>query len=161
MSSPRWPATQGLAARVERARGFNTALILAPQVTAGMGDPAEAARIMGSVETVICHRVNTPEQIISLAGTKRVVEHSTHYAVEGPTGDGSLRIQHQYKIDPNKVRALPPGNVYIISRGQAMRAQILQAPSHKQQLSAPPSSAAEPAADAETPPGDLVAALRF
>jgi hypothetical protein len=73
-----------MAARVEQARGFNTALILAPQVTAGMGDPIEAERITGSAETVICHRVNTPEQIISLAGTKRAIEHSTHYAPGGP-----------------------------------------------------------------------------
>ena len=136
-------AGTGMAARVEQARGFNTGLILAPQVTAGMGDPTEAERITGSVETVICHRVNTPEQIINLAGTRRTVEHSTHYATDGPTGDGSLRIQHQYKIDPNKVRALPPGHVYIINRGQAMRAQILQAPSHQQELPEPQSTTAE------------------
>jgi Helicase HerA, central domain len=166
-------AGSGMAARVEQARGFNTGLILAPQVTAGMGDPIEAERITGSAETVICHRVNTPEQIISLAGTRRAVEHSTHYATDGPTGDGSLRIQHQYKIDPNKVRALSPGHVYIINRGQAMRAQILLAPSHRQELPQPPSQAEiveaepqqqdadEPATDTETPPDDPVAALRF
>lgn len=148
-------AGSGMAARVEQARGFNTGLILAPQVTAGMGDPIEAERITGSAETVICHRVNTPEQIISLAGTKRAVEHSTHYAPEGPTGDGSVRIQHQYKIDPNKVRALAPGNVFIISRGQAMRAQILQAPSHQQELPEPQSTTADTATQpSERDPGE-------
>lgn len=154
-------AGTGMAARVEQARGFNTSLILAPQVTAGMGDPTEAERITGSVETVICHRVNTPEQIINLAGTRRAVEHSTHYAIDGPTGDGSLRIQHQYKIDPNKVRALPPGHVYIINRGQAMRAQILQAPGDKQPLPVSQIDTDEPTPAAETPPGDPVATLRF
>ena len=98
-----------MAARIEQARGFNTSLVLAPQVVAGMGDEQEAARILGSVETVICHRVNTPEEIIALAGTRKTMEYSTHYATEGATGDGSARIQHQFKIDPNKVRALPPG----------------------------------------------------
>jgi hypothetical protein len=118
----------GMAGRVEQARGFNTSLVLAPQVVAGMGDPVEAARIIGSVETVICHRVNTPEEIIALAGTRRVIEYSSHYAIDGATGEGSARMQHQYKVDPNHVRSLAPGAAYIISRGKAMKTQIAQAP---------------------------------
>ncbi len=118
----------GMAGRIEQARGFNTSLILAPQVVAGMGDETEAARILGSVETVICHRLNTPEEICSLAGTRRAVEYSTHFAEEGATGEGSARIQHQFKVDPNKVRALPPGAAHLISRGRAMKIQVLRAP---------------------------------
>jgi hypothetical protein len=118
----------GMAGRIEQARGFNTSLILAPQVVAGMGDEAEAARILGSVETVICHRVNTPEDICALAGTRQRMEYSTHYAIQGATGEGSARIHHQFKVDPNKVRALPPGAAYIISRGRATKIQVLQAP---------------------------------
>lgn len=118
----------GMAGRIEQARGFNTSLILAPQVVAGMGDETEAARILGSVETVICHRVNTPEEICALAGTRRAVEYSTHFVTEGATGEGSARIQHQFKVDPNKVRGLAPGQAYVISRGRAMRIQVLQAP---------------------------------
>jgi conjugal transfer pilus assembly protein TraD len=127
----------GMAARIEQARGFNTSLILAPQVVAGMGDEQEAARILGSAETVICHRVNTPEDIIALAGTRRAVEYSTHYASEGATGEGSARIQHQYKIDPNRVRALPAGHAYVISRGKAMKVAVLQAPAARAPLPAP------------------------
>jgi hypothetical protein len=44
------------AGRIEQARGFNTALVLAPQVVADMGDETQAARILGSVETVISPR---------------------------------------------------------------------------------------------------------
>jgi hypothetical protein len=118
----------GMAARIEQARGFNTSLVLAPQVVAGMGDEQEAARILGSVESVICHRVNTPEEICALAGTRKSMEYSTHYASEGATGEGSARIQHQFKVDPNKVRGLPPGAAYVISRGRAMKIQVLRAP---------------------------------
>ena len=121
-------AGSGMAARIEQARGFNTGLVLAPQVVAGMGEPEQAERILGSVETVICHRVNTPEQIVSLAGTRKAMEYSSHYAEEGVTREGSARIQHQYKIDPDKVRALPPGTAYLISRGRAMRVAIHRAP---------------------------------
>ncbi len=127
----------GMAARIEQARGFHTGLVLAPQVVAGMGDENEAARITGSVETVICHRVNTPEEIAALAGTRLRMEYSTHYAPGGSTGEGSARAQHQYKVDPNKVRGLAPGAAYIISRGRAMRAQVLRAPDVRGQLPDP------------------------
>jgi len=137
-------SSAGMAARVEQARGFNAGLVLAPQVVAGMGDETEAARILGSVETVICHRVNTPEEIVMLAGTRQRMEYSTHYAAEGSTGEGSARVQHQYKVDPNKVRALEPGAAYVISRGRAMKTQVLRAP----ELSAPLP---------EAPPSDVVA----
>ncbi len=108
----------------------------------GMGDPVEAARIIGSVETVICHRVNTPEEIIALAGTRRVIEYSSHYAIDGATGEGSARMQHQYKVDPNHVRSLPPGAAFIISRGRAMKAQVAQAPQLTTPLPEPAASGA-------------------
>jgi hypothetical protein len=121
-------SSSGMAARVEQARGFNAGLVLAPQVVAGMGDETEAARITGSVETVICHRVNTPEAIIALAGTRQGMEYSTQFAGEGATGAGSARSQHQFKVDPNKVRGLDPGMAFLISRGRAMKIQVPRAP---------------------------------
>ena len=51
-----------------------------------------------------------------------------HYDEEGANGEGSVRIQHQFKVEPNVVRSLEPGEAYLISRGRAMRAQILTAP---------------------------------
>jgi hypothetical protein len=150
----------GMAGRVEQARRFNIALVLAPQVVAGMGDEVEAARILGSVETVICHRVNTPEEIIGLAGTRRVVEYSSHYALEGATGEGSARAQHQYKVDPNHVRSLPPGVAFIISRGRAIKAQVEQAPQLTMPLPEPAASAEDGsrgAPAARSPEGETMA----
>jgi hypothetical protein len=127
-------SNSGMAGRVEQARGFNAGLVLVPQVVAGMGDETEAERILGSVETVVCHRVNTPEDIIGLAGTHLVMEYSTQFAREGATGAGSARSQHQFKVDPNKVRGLDPGMAYLISRGRAMKVQIPRAPALKAPL---------------------------
>jgi Helicase HerA-like C-terminal/Type IV secretion-system coupling protein DNA-binding domain len=123
-----------MATRIEQARGFNTAIVLAPQVIAGMGDEEQTARILGCVETVICHRVNAPEQIVDLAGTRKVVEYSTHYAEEGLKRQGSARVQHQYKVDPNHVRSLPVGWAYVISRGRAMKVHVLAAPDVRAEL---------------------------
>ncbi len=124
----------GMAARVEQARGFNTALVLCPQVTAGMGGDEEAARLLGSVETVIAHRVNTPEDVIALAGTRRSPELSMHFEQGGATGAGSARVQHQFKVDPNQVRSLKPGQAYVIARGQAMKLQVERAPDTRRPL---------------------------
>ncbi len=139
-------SSSGMAARVEQARGFNTGLVLAPQVVAGMGDETEAERILGSVESVICHRVNTPEEIIALAGTRKAMEYSTQFAEDGATGAGSARSQHQFKVDPNKVRGLDPGKAFLISRGRAMKIQIPRAPTLKASLPEPASRAPGPQA---------------
>ena len=117
-----------MAARVEKARGFNTSLVLAPQVVEGMGGEEETARILGSVETVIAHRVNTPDEIVALAGTRKVPELTTRLADDGLTRERSVRMEHQLTIDPNKVRNLDPGKAYLISHGKAMKIQIPRAP---------------------------------
>jgi hypothetical protein len=93
-----------------------------------MGGQEETARILGSVETVIAHRVNTPDQIVALAGTRRVPQLTTRLAEDGLTRERSVRMEHQSTIDPNKVRALNPGMAYLISHGRAMKIQIPQTP---------------------------------
>ena len=64
------------------------------------------------------------------------MEYSTQYAREGATGEGSARIQHQFKVDPNKVRGLDPGKAYLISRGRAMKIQMPRAPAFRAPLPA-------------------------
>jgi hypothetical protein len=136
----------GMASRIEQARGFNTGLVLAPQTVAGMGERHEAERILGSLETIVCHRVNTPEEIVALAGTRQALEYSSQYTPQGASGHGTTRIQHQFKVDPNRVRALTPGAAYVISRGRAMKVQVLRAPEARGALPAPASESALPAA---------------
>jgi hypothetical protein len=121
-----------------------------------MGDEEQAERILGSVETVVCHRVNTPERIAALAGTRQRPEYSMHYDQEGANGEGSVRVQHQFKVEPNTVRSLKPGEAYLISRGSAMRAQILTAPHITRRL--PDEPANNPATG--TTSADSTAAMR-
>jgi hypothetical protein len=130
-----------MAARVEKARGFLASLILAPQVVEGMGGEAETARILGSVETVIAHRVNTPDQIVALAGTRKVPELTTRLADDGLTRDRSVRMEQRPAIDPNKVRGLDAGMAYLINHGRAMRIQVPRAPA----LSVPLPEPSDPA----------------
>lgn len=117
-----------MAERIEQARSFNAALILIPQAVAGMGGEEQAARILASVETIVMHRTNTPEELAALAGTSEVVEYSQQTQDQMHTGAGTARTQHQYKIDLNQARALSTGSAYIINRGHATKARIIQAP---------------------------------
>jgi len=135
--------TGQMASRVEQARGYQTGLILAPQTTAGMGGPEQAARILGSAETIICHRISTPEDIVALAGTRLTPERSLAYNPDGATGDGSIRVQHQYRV-ANDVRRLPTGQAWVIARGQAMKLAIRAAPTVSEQL--PPDEEHNPTA---------------
>jgi hypothetical protein len=173
-------ARTGMATRVEQARGFHTSLVLAPQIVAGMGEEAEIARILGSVETIICHRVNTPDEIVALAGTRRRMELTTELSPqEQATGQSAgtrprqrprpatrrmVRSREEGKIDPNEVRSLPSGKAFIISRGRAMKAQILTAPDVRTALPHPTSSPPPPppsdrARTPETPAAPTVAAV--
>jgi hypothetical protein len=74
-----------------------------------MGGEEETARILGSVETVIAHRVNTPDEIVALAGTRKVPELTTRLAEDGLPRERSVHMEQKLTIDPNKVRNLDSG----------------------------------------------------
>jgi hypothetical protein len=113
---------------VERVRSYNVAVVLAPQVEEGMGDDRATGRIVQNVECVFCHALKRPESIIGLAGTRREVEWSHQHLDDLTTGLGTGRTQHVYKVDPNKVRQLQPGECYLLRAGQAAAIKIAQAP---------------------------------
>lgn len=89
------------------------------------------------METVIAHRVNTPDEIVALAGTRKVPELTTRLAEDGLTRERSVRMEHQLAIDPNKIRNLDPGMAYLISHGRAMKIQIPRAPNLRVPLPEP------------------------
>ena len=127
-------ADGAMSGRVEKARGFNTSLVLAPQVIEGMGGKDETARILGSVGTLISHRVNTPDEIARLAGTQEIPKLTIRISEDGLTRDRSIRRERELKIDPDRARQLPPGHAYLITEGRMTKAQILRAPSLTQAL---------------------------
>jgi Cdc6-like AAA superfamily ATPase len=122
-------AGRGLVDVVERTRGFGVAAVLCPQFAEGMGSPEAAARIIGSAQTILLHAMPTPEQFVRTGGTRRV--HFTTRQLEGDgfTGLGSTRIEDEYRVDPNEVRRLKPGQCFAIGSGLAMKLQVVPAPS--------------------------------
>jgi hypothetical protein len=123
-------ASQALVHVVERARGFGVSAVLCPQVAEGMGGDEAAARIIGSAQTILLHATAIPSQLVDVAGTRRVYEFAHQLDGDAATGLGSARLQHQYRVDLDEVRRLKVGQCFAISRGLAMKLQIVPAPSH-------------------------------
>ena len=111
-----------VAMKVEQARGFNTALVLVPQTPIGMGSRTQRERILGSVETILVHAVNEPDEIAALAGCKRVSEIT--YRTPQREREQLVRWREAPKIDPDQIRELDTGVAWVIRRGRACRAMI-------------------------------------
>jgi hypothetical protein len=117
-----------MAKKVEQARSFNTGLVLVPQTLSGMGSRSQRDRILGSVETVIVHAVNEPEEIAALAGCKRTIELTHRYEGAIRAREGVVRQQQRPKIDPDRIRELATGAAWVIRRGRAAKVAIERAP---------------------------------
>ncbi len=74
-------AGRGLVDVVERTRAFGVAAVLCPQLADGMGSAQAAARIIGSVQTILLHATASPEQLLEAAGGRIVP--STTRQLEG------------------------------------------------------------------------------
>jgi hypothetical protein len=117
-----------LALKVEQARGFNTALVLVPQTPSGMGGEIQRQRILGSVETVIAHAFNEPQEVSDLAGCKRVMELSQRYGEGLVEYEGFARQANRPTVDPDEIRSLETGTAWVIRRGRAVKVAVGRAP---------------------------------
>lgn len=118
-----------VAMKVEQARGFNAAMVLAPQTPSGMGSRTQRDRILGSVETLIVHALNDPGLLAELGGMKRVIELTHRYEDGVYARQGHARQERRLKVDPDQVRALANGCAWVIRRGRAAKVAIEPAPS--------------------------------
>ncbi len=121
-------AASDVAIKVEQARGFNAGMVLVPQNPSGMGPRTQRDRILGSVETVIVHALNEPDELAALAGHKRVVELSHRYEEGIRRREGFARQWQRPKVDPDEIRALATGSAWVIRRGRAAKVAIERAP---------------------------------
>ncbi|HEX3734379.1 MAG TPA: hypothetical protein VHU86_04420 [Solirubrobacterales bacterium] len=117
-----------IAMKVEQARGFNTAMVLAPQTPSGMGPRTQRDRILGSVETLIVHALNEPCELVELAGAKQVMELTHRYEDGLYARQGHARRERRPKVDPDEVRSLAVGSAWVIRRGRAAKVAIARAP---------------------------------
>jgi hypothetical protein len=102
-------------------------VVLAVQSDRGLGDDQEADRLVGAAGSFVLFAVAEPERIIRLAGTRRLAEEtSTSWGDHGATTTTSMVWKDQ--VDANVVRALAPGQAYVLSGGRAQLCQVIRPP---------------------------------
>jgi hypothetical protein len=111
----------------ERGRSLGLAVQVSAQSWEGLGrDKDERRRITATADGGIwLLRTPAPEPLVSLAGTRRVLEGSRKTLGAGRTGDeGSSRVAHTWVVDPDRIRQLGTGQAAWIRHGAATFAQI-------------------------------------
>ena len=109
-------ASQAVAGLVERTRSAGIALVIGSQTVNSLGLGAE--RLLHTAGTVISHRTPAPEPISSLAGTIAAWEDTQTVDQLGLRNATGGRLQQQYRIDPDLVRALPDGEAVVAHAGR-------------------------------------------
>jgi FtsK/SpoIIIE family len=110
---------------LERARSANCRVILSGQSLHSLGSPDLAARLLHSGASTLCMRMSDPEPLLGLVGTRSQPEASLGVSVAGAyLEQGSMRIQEQFAVSPNEIRALPMGRALLFHQGRYTMAQI-------------------------------------
>jgi hypothetical protein len=136
----------------ERGRSLGLGVMVSAQSWHGLGaDDDERYRITATADGgIFLLRTPHPEPLVSLAGTRRILE--TARKLLGPnTGDeGTSRIQHTWTVDPDLIRQLATGQACHIQHGTAAYTHITPASPAPATPARPPRPAPAPAI---TPPG--------
>lgn len=84
-----------------------------------------ADRLFSTSTTIVLHACNQPENIIARAGTQYIVEHTAGVSGDEATGQGTIRIAESSKVDPNIVRELSTGEVFVLAHGKAHMVRVM------------------------------------
>jgi hypothetical protein len=137
----------------ERGRSLGLGVQVSAQSWEGLGaDDDERKRITSTADGGIwLLRTPSPEPLISLAGTRRVLESGRKLLGAGRTGDeGTSRIAHTWIADPDRIRQLATGQAAYIRHGTATFITIKPAPATTRRPATP-----RPAPAQNPPPRQL------
>lgn len=120
----------------ERGRSLGLGVQVSAQSWEGLGaDEDERKRITSTADGGIwLLRTPSPEPLVSLAGTRRVLEAGRKLLGAGVTGDeGTSRIAHTWTVDPDRIRQLATGQAAYIRHGGAVYVHVAPAiiPPHR------------------------------
>lgn len=102
-------------------RQYETGVILGTQDVATIKDEYLRQIILASAVTKVLLASDYPEEMVKLAGTKKVPEMSIQIKSNGEQGDASSRDQHTFVIDPNKAAKQKPGEAFIFRDRHAIQ----------------------------------------
>jgi len=116
---------------INQGRGFDARVVLLGQSFADLetvdhvDGKAFRNQVLASVNTVIVHRVNSPddaELASQIAGTYAKPELTAQTLGNQPTGAGSVRITREFNVGPDRFKKLKRGEAIVLSKfGQQVR----------------------------------------
>jgi hypothetical protein len=119
----------------EKARSYGASIIASAQTYEGLGPYRE--RISGSSHLILLHRCNDPDEIVQRAGRKQQINANWSVDAAGTaTGQGSMSLRPQWRVDPDEVRQLPVGELFVLCQGSAQKALVAKQPISPEQLQA-------------------------
>jgi hypothetical protein len=121
----------------ERGRSAGVATVLAVQSRRGLGDDDDADRLIGATGLIALFATAEPEDVLKLAGTVRQVEVAAQLEDGALTGRGTATVRSGFRVDANVVRALAPGQAFLLAGGRAELAQIIRPPQAGNDLALP------------------------
>ena len=110
----------------ERGRSAGTASILTVQSQAGLGEPHEAERLIGTSAAVTLLRSPNADDLAKLAGTLMAPEATWQLEDGRVTGRGSAAMRARHRLDLNVIRGLRPGEAAVIADGRAGLMRVIR-----------------------------------
>jgi Cdc6-like AAA superfamily ATPase len=105
-------------------RSFGMGVVLAMQSIDAVDDDRTKDLMLTNCRTKILMANDKPETLIQVAGTRKAFETSIQHDEGAATGMGSSRLQDQYLIDPNEVRALHAGECFMLRQQKAAKLKV-------------------------------------
>jgi hypothetical protein len=139
----------------ERGRSLGLGVQVSAQSWQGLGaDDDERQRITSTADGGIwLLRTPSPEPLVSLAGTRRILESGRKLLGSGLTGDeGTSRVAHTWTVDPDRIRQLDTGQAAYIRHGGATYVTVVPAPAPGHPQPGPRPAAAQSPPDSQPPP---------
>ena len=111
---------------MERSRSAGVRMIISGQTPASFGEPIVQERLLASGALILVTRMaDGGEVALRLLGTRSRPEASIGVTSEGTLlGQGSLRMQEQFAVDPNAIRTMPTGRALLIHQGKWAMVQV-------------------------------------
>jgi hypothetical protein len=107
---------------VERAAGARVSVVVVAQGPSGLGDDRAIEALLTNSAVISCRQTDSAavERLAGLSGTEEREEASAAYSTTlgVVAGAGSIRAQHGYRVKPDDIRRLQPGEAFILAEGR-------------------------------------------
>jgi Cdc6-like AAA superfamily ATPase len=111
-----------ITALLSLARSSDLGIVLATQDAVTLGDESTKRKILANTRTKMLMVTEFPQELAELAGTIQAIEAGIQFGeASDPTGMGTARIQHQFKIDMNEAAKLETGEAFLIRQRTALK----------------------------------------